>query len=790
MALQFRRYPGAQVFAFDFGGSIRAAALAMGGDWHDLGGALAEDVAEPVCLQPLARLDDAGERAWAAEWVAALLAREAVSVTPELKEHLWSALTSLASAPLPERTITGLSVLLQSNALKQAFHATLIQTLPPDTGNFSGRFKATLSPTPASVFLDGDYCVTVHNTGSSNAVIAELACVMHNGDDATVIPSGAGADPWTTMLPGLYAPGTAGNILGTNLNALVSTRLASAAYTSPPTDYQQRSQPVTLPTAAPNWYTAPPSDYQQRSQPVTLPTAAPNWYTAPPSDYQQRSQPVTLPATAPNWYTAPPTDYQQRNQAVTLSGTAPSWYAAPPTDYQRQNQAVILPSVAPAWYSSQNVTSTDPWSVALPGNYPIGTAGYAIGTNLDAAVTSRLATSSYTPPPPDYQQRNQPVLLPTSPPSWYSSSSSAPSVAQIVAGVWDEPRAAHTSSGSFGSMVDAAISSRIAADTDTPGTTTLLTRLSSARAACLDNLNVGGMVASHSDVSAIGNNTRVRIFVPDVIQRPASGSITRVVNLYTYDDQGNMAVPDSAPNLSVTDGAGASRAAGLDSGSMTNVGQGHYQAQYTIGSTDSLEQLIWTFTVVQNGKTRQYGGTTEMVDVASADFNAIDRANLNALVNMAGTSGVLIAPAGKSGFQLAPSEHAAITSDTLAALNTAIPTAPTPGSMFDRVDAPVSSRSTYAGGPVQSVIQPVVVGQNSDKSGYALAPSGLDAISIETGVNLRQALSPILAAAAGGLSGAGSGSITIQGGNVTTTRIMAATDDLGNRSSVVLMLPT
>ena len=51
---------------------------------------------------------------------AALLARESVTVTPELKEHLWSALTSLASAPVEERTITGLSVLLQSNALKQA----------------------------------------------------------------------------------------------------------------------------------------------------------------------------------------------------------------------------------------------------------------------------------------------------------------------------------------------------------------------------------------------------------------------------------------------------------------------------------------------------------------------------------------------------------------------------------------------------------------------------------------------------------------------------------------------
>ncbi len=103
MALEFRRYERAQVFAFDCGGSIRAAALAMGGDWHDLGGALTDDVAEPVALQPLARIDDAGERAWAAEWVATLLAREAVTVTPQLKEHVWSALTSLASAPAAER---------------------------------------------------------------------------------------------------------------------------------------------------------------------------------------------------------------------------------------------------------------------------------------------------------------------------------------------------------------------------------------------------------------------------------------------------------------------------------------------------------------------------------------------------------------------------------------------------------------------------------------------------------------------------------------------------------------
>ena len=120
MALQFRRYAGSQVFAFDFGGSIRAAALAMGGDWHDLGGNLSEGADDSVSLQPLARIHDVPERAWAADWIVSILTREGITITPDVKEHLWSALTSLSSAPLQERTITGLAVLLQSNELKQA----------------------------------------------------------------------------------------------------------------------------------------------------------------------------------------------------------------------------------------------------------------------------------------------------------------------------------------------------------------------------------------------------------------------------------------------------------------------------------------------------------------------------------------------------------------------------------------------------------------------------------------------------------------------------------------------
>ncbi|WP_116968993.1 conjugal transfer protein TrbE [Blastomonas sp. UPD001] len=120
MAMQFRRYENAQVFAFDFGGSIRAAALACGGDWQDLGGSLSDESDGDVLLQPLARVNETAERAWAVEWLTAILAQEGVTVDPAAKDHLWSALLSLGSAPVAERTLTGLSVLLQSQALKQA----------------------------------------------------------------------------------------------------------------------------------------------------------------------------------------------------------------------------------------------------------------------------------------------------------------------------------------------------------------------------------------------------------------------------------------------------------------------------------------------------------------------------------------------------------------------------------------------------------------------------------------------------------------------------------------------
>jgi type IV secretion/conjugal transfer VirB4 family ATPase len=114
LALQWKRYPGAQVFLFDKGGSARAALLGMGGAAIDLGG---DGVA---AFQPLARIDSPKGRADALDWVTMLLAQEGLADTPDIKEPVWSALGSLRSAPPEQRHLTGLRLLVQNAAVQAA----------------------------------------------------------------------------------------------------------------------------------------------------------------------------------------------------------------------------------------------------------------------------------------------------------------------------------------------------------------------------------------------------------------------------------------------------------------------------------------------------------------------------------------------------------------------------------------------------------------------------------------------------------------------------------------------
>ena len=118
LMMQFRRYEDAQIFIFDKGASSRAAILAMGGDFNDLGqsGGKSDDLS----FQPLFRIDDEAYRIWAQDWLQGILSEQGLSLTPQIREELWQALDNLSSAPEVERTLTGLSLLLQNPNIKEA----------------------------------------------------------------------------------------------------------------------------------------------------------------------------------------------------------------------------------------------------------------------------------------------------------------------------------------------------------------------------------------------------------------------------------------------------------------------------------------------------------------------------------------------------------------------------------------------------------------------------------------------------------------------------------------------
>ena len=114
MALQFRRYENSQVFAFDKGRSMRAAILALGGAFHDLG----SDAA--LAFQPLRDIASETGKALAQHWILGILSQEGVALDPAIRDAVWSALGNLSEAPARERTLTGLAVLLQRADLRDA----------------------------------------------------------------------------------------------------------------------------------------------------------------------------------------------------------------------------------------------------------------------------------------------------------------------------------------------------------------------------------------------------------------------------------------------------------------------------------------------------------------------------------------------------------------------------------------------------------------------------------------------------------------------------------------------
>jgi type IV secretion system protein TrbE len=130
LAIQWLRYPGAEVVIFDRDRSARATTLAVGGSVYEPG-----NPAAASSFQPLRGIHEPSERVWAAGFVLDLLACQSVACTPEIQAEIDQVLANLATSELRHRTLSVLAGMLRPE-LKAALRPYTVD------GNFGQIFDA------------------------------------------------------------------------------------------------------------------------------------------------------------------------------------------------------------------------------------------------------------------------------------------------------------------------------------------------------------------------------------------------------------------------------------------------------------------------------------------------------------------------------------------------------------------------------------------------------------------------------------------------------------------------
>lgn len=97
IAAQFRRYEGAQVFAFDKGRSMLPLTLAVGGDHYEIGGEN-DGQGRALAFCPLEELATDADRAFASDWIETLVALQGVTVTPDHRNAISRQISLLSEA--------------------------------------------------------------------------------------------------------------------------------------------------------------------------------------------------------------------------------------------------------------------------------------------------------------------------------------------------------------------------------------------------------------------------------------------------------------------------------------------------------------------------------------------------------------------------------------------------------------------------------------------------------------------------------------------------------------------
>jgi type IV secretion system protein VirB4 len=112
-ALQWKRYPGARIYAFDKGMSMYPACMAANGDHYTIA---AKE--EALAFAPLQFLDSKEDRAWAMEWIDTILALNGLNTTPAQRNEIGNAIMNMHKSK--SKTLSEFSVTIQDEAIREA----------------------------------------------------------------------------------------------------------------------------------------------------------------------------------------------------------------------------------------------------------------------------------------------------------------------------------------------------------------------------------------------------------------------------------------------------------------------------------------------------------------------------------------------------------------------------------------------------------------------------------------------------------------------------------------------
>lgn len=163
---------------------------------------------------------------------------------------------------------------------------------------------------------------------------------------------------------------------------------------------------------------------------------------------------------------------------------------------------------------------------------------------------------------------------------------------------------------------------------------TLVSRITAARAGYLDNLNVGGPVASQADVDAINVSATKHLLLASVQQfeRPESSSTGFDIECRTFDaTTGDPVDADSTPTLTATGKTSGDLSANLSA--ATHVATGVYRWTYSVASGATIEQIRFDVAATIATIARELSYFAQVVDEVAKTWTQTNNDQLTALFN-------------------------------------------------------------------------------------------------------------------------------------------------------------